>query len=176
MAEAGSSNLLGNWCRGRESNPDGLWGHGILSPERLPVPPPRHTVDKSVAYLVLRYCPKHAQNAHCHETVLIWPASCSATMAISICSLMRSSPWRSAPHATSSRTSRSRDQIGRLASRAFLHRRIAGTLSRTHGSTARGHGPLPHFEHAGQLLRRGVQVVALWGVLHGDVTPVLCVA
>ena len=58
-------------------------------------------------------------------------------MAISICSLMRSSPWRSAPHATSSRTSRSRDQFGRLASRAFLHRRIAGTPSRTHGSTAR---------------------------------------
>ncbi len=30
-----------NKCRGRGSNPHGLLGHGILSPERLPVPPPR---------------------------------------------------------------------------------------------------------------------------------------
>ena len=29
------------WCRGRDSNPHGLNTQGILSPSRLPIPPPR---------------------------------------------------------------------------------------------------------------------------------------
>lgn len=31
-----------DWCRGRELNPHGREAQGILSPPRLPVPPPRH--------------------------------------------------------------------------------------------------------------------------------------
>ena len=30
------------WCRGWESNPEGPEARGILSPLRLPFPPPRH--------------------------------------------------------------------------------------------------------------------------------------
>ena len=30
------------WCLGRELNPHSLKDRGILSPLRLPVPPPRH--------------------------------------------------------------------------------------------------------------------------------------
>jgi hypothetical protein len=30
------------WCLGRESNPHSLKDRGILSPLRLPIPPPRH--------------------------------------------------------------------------------------------------------------------------------------
>ncbi len=31
----------GTWCRGRDSNPHGITTQGILSPSRLPIPPPR---------------------------------------------------------------------------------------------------------------------------------------
>jgi hypothetical protein len=30
------------WCLGRDLNPHVHRGHGILSPVRLPIPPPRH--------------------------------------------------------------------------------------------------------------------------------------
>ena len=34
--------LILKWCLGRESNPHVHKGHRILSPVRLPIPPPQH--------------------------------------------------------------------------------------------------------------------------------------
>ena len=38
--------LVGRRCRGRDSNPHGRLAPRILSPVRLPIPPPRHLVAK----------------------------------------------------------------------------------------------------------------------------------
>ena len=96
------------------------------------------------------------------------PAVIAATSLDRSCSTVAGSRSTTAIRSLGSspcRTPRSHDQTGRLASPTFLHRRIADTPIRNLASRAR-----LHHEHLRQLLRRGVQVVALWRVLHGDVT------
>ncbi len=42
---------ISKWCLGRESNPHNHKDRGILSPLRLPVPPPRRLVEVDVYIL-----------------------------------------------------------------------------------------------------------------------------
>ena len=47
--------LCFKWCLGRDLNPHVHRGHGILSPVRLPIPPPRHNHLKRLFFSSARF-------------------------------------------------------------------------------------------------------------------------
>ena len=51
-------NFVKKWCLGRESNPHDQKDHRILSPVRLPVPPPRRQIVLTKLFIIFLKWPK----------------------------------------------------------------------------------------------------------------------